>query len=83
MEKKIVDLENLTDKQLLEEFADRVMAYEESTNVLNRWKEENDYSDEDEFDSEFADLKMDNDEDFCRVREVIRFIKKDDTIWKY
>lgn len=82
MEKKIIDLETLTDKQLLEEFADRVMAYEESTNALNRWKDENDYSEDDEFNYEFADLKIDNDEDFCRVREVIRFIKKDETIWE-
>ena len=82
MEKKVIDLETLTDKQLLEEFADRVMAYEESTSALNRWKKENHYSEDDDFNYEFDDLKIDNDEDFCRVREVIRFIKKDETIWE-
>ena len=49
MEKKVIDLETLTDKQLLEEFADRVMAYEESTSALNRWKKENNYSEDDDF----------------------------------
>lgn len=104
MEKKVVNLESLTDNELLQEFADRVMAYEKSLMELHqveleRAKSEGtndtvmdalgyvpDYCGTEEVDEEeeerYNELKMENDNDFCRVREIVRFVKKDDTIWE-
>ena len=82
MKKKIVDLEKLTAKELLNELADRLIAHEESSNRLAQWKAENNYSEDEEFNAEYDDLKTDHDEDWCRIREVVRFIKGDDTIWE-
>lgn len=82
MEKKIVDLEKLTAEELLNELADRLIAHEESGLRLSQWKAENNYSEEDGFNAEYDDLKTDHDEDWCRIREVVRFIKGDNTIWE-
>lgn len=84
--KKVVDLADLTDKELLQELADRLIAHEESGNRMFMWRTERGYSEEDCEESsewqEWEDLKTDHDEDWCRVRECVRFIKKDDTIWE-
>ena len=80
MEKKIVDLATLTPEQLLQEFADRFLAYNESSTKLFLWQTENNYSPEEEFNEEYADLKMECDEDWVRCRECVRFIKKDDEL---
>ena len=82
MKKKIVDLEKLTAVELLNELADRLIAHEKSGLRLLQWKAENNYSEEDEFNAEYDDLKTDHDEDWCRIREVVRFIKGDNTIWE-
>lgn len=42
---------------------------------------ENNYDGESEYNSDYDDLKLDNDDDFCRLREIVRFVKKDDAIW--
>lgn len=80
MEKKIIDLATLTSEQLLQEFADRFLAHEESGTKLFMWQTENNYSPEDEYNEEYAELKMEHDEDWVRCRECVRFIKKDDTL---
>ena len=86
MKKKIVDLEKLTDKELLNELADRLLAEQKSKERMWEWRNKRGYSEEDcEASSEWQewdDLKTDNDEDWCRVRECVRFIKKDDSIWE-
>ena len=75
------DLGTLTDKELLEEFADRVLAYEDAKTKTFVWKLENNFSEEDcDFNEEYADLKIDEDEKFCLVRECVRFVKKDNTL---
>lgn len=75
------DLGTLTDKELLEEFADRVLAYEDAKTKTFVWKLENNFSEEDcDFNEEYADLKIDEDEKFCLVRECVRFVKNDETL---
>jgi len=86
MEKKIVDIETLTEKELLNEFADRFLAYEES--ALKMWEFRNGlgYSEEDcecaepEVADRWDELKTEHDDDFCRCREVVRFVKGDKTL---
>ena len=86
MEKKIVDLSTLTDKELLQELADRLIAHEKSGTEMFMWRKERGYSEEDCEESsewqEWDDLKAEHDDDWCRVRECVRFIKKDDTLWE-
>ena len=88
------DLGTLTERELLEVFADRVLAYEETNSELHSWEKEYDWNDayeadcEDEGASEsdkqnlatHEKLKWANDENFCLVRECIRFIKGDNEI---
>jgi hypothetical protein len=84
MEKKILDLETLTDKELLNELADRILAYEESGLEMWKWRNERGYSEEDCEESsewqEWDDLKTEHDDDWCRIRECVRFIKGDETL---
>ena len=75
MEKKIVDLETLSDRELLEELVDRLLVEHESG--LKKYNSELDNGGEAD-----PELTMDNDEDWCRIREVVRFVKKDNTIWE-
>jgi len=86
MEKKILDLATLTDKELLQELADRLIAYDKSGTEMFMWRMERGYSEEDCEESsewqEWDDLKTEHDEDWCRVRECVRFIKKDDSLWE-
>jgi hypothetical protein len=78
------DLENLTDKELLEEFADRYLAYEESQSKTLMWKLDHGYSDDSSLDyehsEEYQNLMMEEDEKFCLLRECVRFVKKDNTL---
>lgn len=75
------DLGTLTDRELLEEFADRVLAYEEAKAKTFVWKLEHDiFGDEYECNPDYQDLKMDEDEKFCLVRECVRFVKNDETL---
>ena len=94
-EKKVVDLERLSSVELLHELVERLCAYRKSKETLLEWEQRNDWNDEMEWrcSAESApecdkrmfdfheDLKMDNDEDYCRVREVVRFVKGDDHLW--
>lgn len=75
MEKKIVDLSTLTDRELLQELADRLIAEQKS-------REAQFVSELDNGGDADAELTMAHDEDWCRVRECVRFIKGDDTIWE-
>lgn len=87
MEKKIIDLASLTDSELLQEFADRAIAYQASTERLDEFKREHDCTCGDDCGGEcgafakYQDLVIDNDDNFCRLREVVRFVKQDDEIW--
>ena len=88
-EKRIVDLEKLTPEELLDELVDRLIDYEESGTRLSEWVGKHNYDPDDEFideyndlNEEYDDLKTDHDEDWCRVREVVRFVKGDDTLWQ-
>lgn len=81
-EKRIVDLEKLTPKELLEELVDRLIDHEESGTRLSEWVMTHDYDPDGEFNEKYDDLKADYDEDWCRVREVVRFVKGDDTLWQ-
>lgn len=87
-EKKIVDLEKLTPRELLEELVNRLVVYEESGTRLSKWVGRHNYNPDEEFidgyedlNEEYDDLKTDHDEDWCRVREIVRFVKGDDTLW--
>jgi hypothetical protein len=89
-----VDLDRMTDRRLLEEFADRVLAYENSQTALHEWERENAWAEDSEFNACLASatdrehellmkhnsLVLENDENFCRVRECVRLIKKDDSL---
>ena len=81
-EKRIVDLEKLTPNELLEELVDRLIDHEESGTRLSEWVRTHDYDSDGEFNEEYDNLKTDHDEDWCRVREVVRFVKGDDTLWQ-
>lgn len=74
MKKKIVDLSTLTDRELLEELVDRLIVEQKS-------REAKFISELDHGGDADPELTLDNDEDWCRVREVVRFVKKDDSIW--
>lgn len=92
--KPMTDLATLTKDELLEVFADRYLAYEESQLNLHEWERENAWDDDSEFNAclasatelehkrlgEHNTLLIKNDENFCLVRECVRFIKKDDTL---
>jgi len=84
MEKKIIDLATLTDKELLDELANRLIAYDKSGTEMFMWRTERGYSEEDCEESsewqEWDDLKTEHDDDWCRIRECVRFIKGDDTL---
>ena len=85
MEKEIKDFEKMTEKELLVELADRLVVEQKSKERMTEYLADRGWTsdDADEMDEpEWADLKMDNDEDWCRVRELVRFVKKDDTIWE-
>lgn len=85
MAKEITDLSTLTDAQLLAEFADRVLAYEKSADRLAEWEADRKVGGvltlDDEMSDERSDLVLDHDDDYCRLREIVRFVKRDDTIW--
>lgn len=84
--KEIKDLVTLTDKELLAEFADRYLAYEESATKMFMFRhnlglsEENCENSEGEVFEEWENLRMEHDEDFCLLREITRFVKKDDSL---
>lgn len=86
MEKEIKDFEKMSAGELLNELTDRILAYEDSGLEMWKWRNERGYSEEDCEESsewqEWDDLKAEHDEDWCRIRELVRFIKKDDTIWE-
>lgn len=75
MKKKIIDLETLSDRELLEELVNRLLVEHES--ALKKYNSELDNGGDAD-----PELAMDNDEDWCRIREVVRFVKKDNTIWE-
>lgn len=80
---KIVDCEKLTDKELLEEFANRVIVYDglkdDELNFLGEHPDQAFWTDEQ--DEEYEDLKIEIDNAWVRVRECIRVIKKDKEFW--
>ena len=92
--KPMVDLATLTKDELLEVFADRYLAYEESQAKLHEWEREYAWDEDSEFNAclasateleqerlmEHNNLVIKNDENFCLVRECVRFIKKDDSL---
>lgn len=86
MEKEIKDFEKMSAEELLNELTDRILTYEDSGLEMWKWRNERGYSEEDCEESsewqEWDDLKAEHDEDWCRIRELVRFIKKDDTIWE-
>ena len=85
MEKEIKDFEKMSAEELLMELTDRLIVEQKSKDRMtgylidHRWSEEDA---EEVGEDEWYDLKNDNDEDWCRIRELVRFIKKDDTIWE-
>ena len=80
MEKKTIDLEKLTKDELLAKYADRFIAYEKSGSALAEWEASNDYSRDEEYCDDYAELKMAHDNDWLALREITRFVKKDDSI---
>ena len=92
--KPMTDLATLTKDELLEVFANRYLAYEESQLRLHEWEKENAWNEDSEFNAclasatelehkrldEHNSLVIENDENFCLVRECVRFIKKDDSL---
>lgn len=84
MEKEIKDFEKMSAEELLMELTDRLIVEQKSKDRMTEYLVNKGWNEEDAEDvggDEWYELKNDNDEDWCRIRELVRFIKKDDTLW--
>lgn len=83
MNNEIIDCEKLTDKELLNEFANRVIAYnrlkDEELNIIEDHPNRDVW--DDEMKNEYRNLIIEIDDAWVRVRECIRIIKKDESFW--
>lgn len=61
------------------------LAYEKSADRLAAWEADRKVCGvltlDDEMSDERSVLVLDHDDDFCRLREIVRFAKRDETIW--
>lgn len=76
------DLENLSDKELLEELANSVMEYEESIAKLIDWEAVTDYDEQAEYSWERNELVENKIQCFNHLKQVLQFVKKDSAIWE-
>lgn len=85
MEKEIKDFEKMSAEELLMELTDRLIVEQKSKDRMTEYLVNHGWNEEDAEEvggDEWYELKNDNDEDWCRIRELVRFIKKDDTLWE-
>ena len=80
-EKVVADLESMTDRELLEELVERIVAYEGSQLELHDYERKHGGAESLYDDERYSELSMEADEDFCRVREVVRLVKNDPEFW--
>lgn len=85
MEKEIKDFEKMSAEELLMELTDRLIVEQKSKDRMTEYLVNHEWNEEDAEEvggDEWYELKNDNDEDWCRIRELVRFIKKDDSLWE-
>ena len=77
-----MNIEEMDDKTLLNEFADRFLVYDNLKDDEMRFLEDHPNRDMWELDTinEYHNLIIEIDNTFRRVREIIRFIKKDNNL---
>lgn len=78
----IVDCEKMNDRELLHELTKRVIAYDELINKELVFIGENDMDNLDEDGQRsYEDIHLGVDNAWCRIREVVRIVKKDPNFW--
>ena len=85
MENTEKDLEKMTTEELLAALVERLDAEFKSEARLSGWLAEKGWTKEDaeenDEDGEYCDLVMACDNDWCRVREIVRLVKGDPDMW--
>ena len=71
-------LEEMTDRQLLEELVERLLKHQ---SCYDRMDELDGLASDVRQGEEWENLMFECDNQWCRVREIVRFVKGDDSLW--